>query len=133
MRVHLLPSRLIWLVPVTLFAACGQGESTGAVFPNDAGVTSDGTSNTSSNGGSYGGSEDSGYTSSGGQDASQGTSSGATGDSGGTCVSSCTTDLDCQNSCPPVAGGGTSCCDVGGAFCYTTAETTCEALDAGSD
>jgi hypothetical protein len=40
------------------------------------------------------------------------------------CMSGCTTDSDCQNSCP-AAPNGIYCCDVKSGICYAPAEATC--------
>jgi hypothetical protein len=37
----------------------------------------------------------------------------------------CTSDQECQASCPPVMGGGTNCCDQGSGVCYATQNPTC--------
>jgi hypothetical protein len=52
---------------------------------------------------------------------------------GGQCVSHCTSDLDCQNSCPAVTGGS-NCCDVPTGHCYASPTATCPTpnLDAGN-
>ena len=42
----------------------------------------------------------------------------------GVCVSSCTTDLQCQSTCPPVPGG-VQCCDPKAGVCYGSRTTTC--------
>jgi len=34
-------------------------------------------------------------------------------------------DLDCQNSCPPVLGGGVNCCDIAANVCYATSQPSC--------
>jgi hypothetical protein len=36
------------------------------------------------------------------------------------CVPVCKTNLDCQNSCPAVAGGGFNCCDVSSSTCFAS-------------
>ncbi|HEY6462782.1 MAG TPA: hypothetical protein VIY73_21580, partial [Polyangiaceae bacterium] len=51
-------------------------------------------------------------------------SGSSSGSSGGTC-GACTTDSECESSCPPVQGGGTNCCDVGSGVCYATTQNTC--------
>ena len=50
-------------------------------------------------------------------------------DSGGpakVCVQGCTTDNECQSSCP-AAPNGIYCCDVKSGICYAPAESTCPA------
>jgi hypothetical protein len=42
------------------------------------------------------------------------------------CVSSCSVDTDCQNSCPSPSAG-TSCCDTTSGTCYTSAQSICPA------
>lgn len=54
--------------------------------------------------------------------------------SGGTmCVARCTSDSQCQTSCPAAAGGGTNCCDRGTGTCYPYRFAMCPAAppDAG--
>ena len=69
-------------------------------------------------------------------------SGGTKTDSGGTktdsgqttqCVPSCTSDTDCQNSCPSVPNG-INCCDTATGICYANASSTCPVpVDAGFD
>jgi len=42
------------------------------------------------------------------------------------CVTSCTTDEDCQNSCPEVPNG-VNCCDTSTGICYAYSSTECPA------
>lgn len=49
------------------------------------------------------------------------------GDGGGVCVATCGTDLDCQNTCPPVVNSGINCCDQGTNKCFPVADTVCPA------
>lgn len=42
----------------------------------------------------------------------------------GKCVNHCTTDSDCQNSCPSVASG-INCCDTATSTCYPASTATC--------
>ena len=70
-------------------------------------------------------------------DANKGNDSGNTQqDSGsqGQCVPTCTSDQDCENSCPLVPNG-VNCCDTSTGICYAFASTTCPApvQDAGFD
>jgi hypothetical protein len=46
----------------------------------------------------------------------------------------CTSDLDCQNTCPPVSNGGVECCDISTQHCYAY-PSMCPApvVDAGFD
>lgn len=54
-------------------------------------------------------------------------------DAGNTC-GSCTTDAQCQATCPPVQGGGTNCCDPGSGICYATTQPFCPTpVDAGTE
>jgi hypothetical protein len=47
---------------------------------------------------------------------------------------SCTTDSQCQSTCPAVQGGGTNCCDTGSGVCYATTQTSCPTpSDAGAE
>ena len=50
------------------------------------------------------------------------------------CVSQCTTDDDCANSCPQVPNG-VNCCDTSTGICYAYSDTVCPApvQDAGFD
>ncbi len=50
------------------------------------------------------------------------------------CVQQCTSDQDCQNSCPLVPNG-TNCCDTSTGICYAYAGTSCpvSVQDAGFD
>ncbi len=63
-------------------------------------------------------------------------SGGTKTDSGSTqqqCVSQCTSDTDCQNSCAPVPNG-INCCDTATGICYANASSTCPVpVDAGFD
>ena len=121
------------LFGAVLLAACGGGDNSGDYFGLDGGSTS------SSGGSSSGsGTRDSGgneYDSGSGGEHDSGSSGAETGTSsgGGTC-GACTSDSDCQSSCPPVAGGGTNCCDVGSGVCYATTQNTCPVpSDGGAD
>ena len=51
----------------------------------------------------------------------------AGGDSGAVCVGTCGTDLDCQNTCPPVVNNGINCCDLGTNKCFPVADSVCPA------
>jgi hypothetical protein len=60
---------------------------------------------------------------------------GGGNDSGqqGQCVPTCSSDMDCQNSCPTVPNG-INCCDTSTGICYAYASTTCPVpSDAGFD
>jgi hypothetical protein len=50
------------------------------------------------------------------------------------CVSQCTTDDDCANSCPQVPNG-VNCCDTSTGICYAYSASSCPApvADAGFD
>ena len=49
------------------------------------------------------------------------------------CVPSCTTDADCANSCPAIAGG-TQCCDTTTSTCFGSKTSSCpKPEDAGVD
>jgi len=50
------------------------------------------------------------------------------------CVPTCTSDQDCENSCPAVPNG-VNCCDTSTGICYAFASSTCPApvTDAGFD
>ena len=102
--------------------ACSSGDPSGGDFAfGDAGTgsssgsaSSSGSSSDRDSGGGYE------YDSGSNEDTGTGSSSG-----GGTC-GACTTDQECQSSCPPVSGGsGTNCCDVGSGVCYATTQNTC--------
>lgn len=47
-----------------------------------------------------------------------------------TCVAKCTTDSECQSSCP-TPSSGLSCCDVATGTCYTNGSGTCPVPDDG--
>ena len=69
-------------------------------------------------------------------DSSPKTDSGNKQDSGPTqqCVSQCTTDDDCANSCPQVPNG-VNCCDTSTGICYAYSSQQCPVpvQDAGFD
>ena len=69
-------------------------------------------------------------------DAAKKADSGSNTDTGSQsqCVTSCTQDLDCQNSCPLVPSG-INCCDTATGVCYAYSSTTCPVpvTDAGFD
>jgi hypothetical protein len=44
----------------------------------------------------------------------------------GQCIQNCTSDQDCQNSCPLVPQG-VNCCDTATGICYAYAQTSCPA------
>ena len=41
-------------------------------------------------------------------------------DAGPVCISPCTSDDECQRTCPPVPGARISCCDVSTGTCYAS-------------
>lgn len=45
------------------------------------------------------------------------------------CVSSCTQDTECQNSCPTITNG-IQCCDKATSACYASATSACPTTDA---
>jgi hypothetical protein len=47
---------------------------------------------------------------------------GSTG--GGQCMPNCTSDQDCQSTCPAVAGA-LNCCDTTSGVCFTSSESAC--------
>lgn len=101
---------------VALVAACADsGDSTLGAGGDDGGGSLDSGNKFDSGGGHDSGNlvGDSGGQDSGGQD------------SGGGCVSNCTSDTNCQNSCPAVPNGGTNCCDTGSGVCFATSQSTC--------
>ena len=54
-------------------------------------------------------------------------------ETGPVCVTSCSSDSECQNSCAPVSSGA-NCCDTGTKKCYRNANSCpAEQPDAGSD
>ena len=61
-------------------------------------------------------------------DAPKGDSSSNKDSSTQECVSSCSADLDCQNSCPEVPNG-VNCCDLSTGICYAYAATSCPVID----
>jgi hypothetical protein len=105
------------LVSLAVLAApsgCG-GSNTGYNAFADSGPINafDATQNTSSGNTSSGGSSSNG----GGDDGSQ------------QCMSGCTSDQDCQNSCPAAPNGGVNCCDVPSGMCFPM--SSCPVADAG--
>jgi hypothetical protein len=117
------------LFGAVLLAACGGGDNGGDYFGLDGGSSS---GSGTRDGGSVG-EHDSGTSSGGEQDSGSAGNDTGTSSGGGTC-GACTTDSDCQSSCPPVAGGGTNCCDVGSGVCYATTQNTCPVpSDGGAD
>lgn len=78
-------------------------------------VTGDGGDNSSGDSGSY-----TTYDSGSGHDSGNTNGDGGTGQ----CVSHCTTDTDCQNSCAPLPNG-VSCCDIPSGSCYGAQGQTC--------
>ena len=51
---------------------------------------------------------------------------GKANDGGGSqCTSQCTSDQDCQNSCPDPGQGGLNCCDSQTGICYVESSSTC--------
>jgi hypothetical protein len=107
-----------------VLVACSSGDSGSGEFNfGDGGTGSSGSERDSGGGGNE-------YDSGGGGDYDSGSNedTGTTGggDSGGGTCGACTTDQECQSSCPPVSGGqGTNCCDVGSGVCYATTQSTC--------
>ena len=63
--------------------------------------------------------EDTGVPSSG-----TGTTGSSTGTGGSACPSSCTTDSECQATCP-ASPGALNCCDAVTMACFTSASTVC--------
>jgi hypothetical protein len=53
----------------------------------------------------------------------------ATPDVGTKCVTTCTTDTECQNSCPVNPNGGANCCDTATGTCYGSADQACIAAN----
>jgi hypothetical protein len=97
-------------------AACGGSNSSYPAFANDSGFGTDGTIS----------GDDAGNGSSGGGSSSGGSSGG------GTCASNCTSDQECQNSCPAAPSGSVNCCDVGSGTCMMMNQATCPAAADGS-
>lgn len=87
--------------------------------------------------GGYGG----GDSTSGGDSASSGYDSGSsdtgtttydtgttdTGTTTGVCTPSCTSDQECESSCPAAPSGGTNCCDTSSGVCFANTSSTCPA------
>lgn len=76
-----------------------------------------------------------------GNDNGNGTTDPGTTDPGTTdpgnqvCTPSCTSDSDCQSTCPST-GGATACCDLSAHTCFNTTEAACPVPatdDAGAD
>jgi hypothetical protein len=109
------------LIPATAVGACASGGANQAVGGADGsggagdGVTTGGSEVTTGSGGGGGA----------GGAQSAGTMSTGSGDTdGGTCVSKCTTDDECQKSCP---SGGTNptCCDMMTGHCFVSTTAIC--------
>jgi hypothetical protein len=114
------------------FVACGE-DSGGSVVerPGDASAPSlDGsTGEPDARGDAHAGADAVASGADSGSDAATGTDSSAT-DAGrdavaidganATCTPSCSTDAECQVTCPAAPGGGANCCDVGTGVCYAT-------------
>jgi hypothetical protein len=113
-----------------LLVACSSGDSGDmGAFP-DSGAAVDAEYKDSGNfqpdSGSPSNENDSGST-----EHDSGSSSEAS--TGGSC-GSCTTNSECETTCPAVKGGGTNCCDLGSGVCYATTQSTCPApSDGGSE
>lgn len=56
-----------------------------------------------------------------------------TSNSGTQCVSNCTTDQECQLSCPAAPFNGINCCDTSSGVCYASSTSSCGAVDGGFD
>jgi hypothetical protein len=101
----------------------GDGEDDAGGEPTDAG--GGGYSDTSSG-------HDSGST---GYDSATGYDTGPTNedtgaeDTGttGVCTPSCTSDSECENSCPAAPSGGINCCDTSSGVCFANTSSTCPA------
>jgi len=61
----------------------------------------------------------------------------ATADTGGgmVCMANCTSDSECQSSCPPAPNNGVNCCDIGSGVCFASSQSTCpmSGADSGMD
>jgi hypothetical protein len=112
-----------------LIVACGGGDATGG-FGGDAGggPTPDtgghvipGTDTGTTGSQDVGvGSNDTGVVSTG----DTGTGTGAGDAPSGTCAPNCSSDSDCQSTCPAVSGA-LNCCDPGSGVCFTSSESVC--------
>jgi hypothetical protein len=109
--------KLALLTCILLSTSALWGCAASAAEPDDGGLSGDSGKHDS---GSDSGKNDSGTN----QDS---------GNQGGQCVPSCTSDLDCQNSCPNVPNG-INCCDTATGICYANAASSCPVpVDAGFD
>lgn len=106
---HLLAFGLLASLAATGCAASSAADDDGGPIDQDAGIKADVKSSTDS-----GGKQDTGTTEQ--------------------CVPTCTSDQDCENSCPQVPNG-VNCCDTSTGICYAYASNVCPApvLDAGYD
>ena len=93
-------------MPDSAFAADGSGGGSGG----------------GGGGGGGGGTTDGGGGGSGGGGGA--TDGGGGGGGGNACVTQCTTDQQCENSCPAVSNG-THCCDTSNGTCYTYSAAVC--------
>jgi hypothetical protein len=83
------------------FGGCGGATTGYSAFASDGGGTLNANDATMGGGSGSGG----------------GSSSGSSGDDSSTCISGCTADEQCQNSCPQDPNGGSNCCDVTSGTC----------------
>ncbi len=116
------------LAVLLVLAACGsnQGEGTAVVSPDGAilPTPNQGSSTGSGTGVVIVSGSGTGTNSGTGTGSGTGTSSSGTGSSGGMCPSSCTTDAQCQATCP-AAPGALNCCDTVTNACFTSAASVC--------
>ena len=117
------PSRLLAILATCLVAGCatadtsGDGTYTGAT---DTGVKADESGPPSDTGGSP--TDDTGAPTD-----DTGSPTDDTGsDGGGVCTPKCTTDFDCDSTCPAASSGNANCCDTATGVCYVSA-TACPA------
>lgn len=124
-----------WLSALVAIIGCGSSTSpsTGG-FGGGNGSSNGGFSNNGANGdfdATAGGDDSGGYASS--SSSGGGLSSGNTASSGGssTCVSTCTQDSDCQNSCGTPPAGGIYCCDTS-TGCFASQMAACPSQPVGA-
>lgn len=117
------------LIAVVVLTACASNDSA-TIDDGDASISGSNDGSAVSTGdGSNGYYPDTGST---------GSDSASGGDTGGgkQCVAHCTSDTDCQNSCPPAPNNGINCCDTSSGVCFGSTASTCAPAgggDAGSD
>jgi len=100
-----------------VLAACGGAVAEDANVPSDGGLGGDVAADV---GPSHDSSADSAHDS---------------GDAGRVCIAHCTSDYECQSTCPMPPGMGINCCDIPSGVCFAATMGMCPIVvhDAGMD